>query len=203
MNSLAYEKYRAAKIESGKVYQDFIVDACWNLLGLAIIQYSSALYQQTIGESKTGAEIKHDETFARSGNLWIEVEEKARPRPGPYVAAGIDRSDNTWLYIIGDYDHVFIFQKTLLQLLHRSGRWRIIENSTKTSRGFLLSESEATKWAAAILHPLAADKISKAIGDMSDLGRELHEATKRDLNQLDLFRGTSGDTESRRRAVSP
>lgn len=188
MNSLAYEKYRTVKIENGKVYQDFVVDACWNLLGLAIVQYSSVLYQQTIGESKTGAEIKHDEQFARTGNLWIEIEEKARPRPGAYVPSGIYRSDNTWLYIIGNYDHVFIFQKTLLQLLHRSGKWRLIENNTKTSRGFLLTETDANKWAAAILHPLASDKISKVIADVSKLGRELHEATKRNLAQLDLFR---------------
>jgi hypothetical protein len=188
MNNLAYEKYRTAKIESGKVYQDFVVDACWNLLGLAIVQYSSALYQQNIGESKTGAEIKCDEQFARTGNLWIEIEEKARPRPGAYVPSGIYRSDNTWLYIIGDYDHVFIFQKTLLQLLHRSDRWRVFANGTATSRGFLLSATDATKWAAAILHPLAAERITTVIGDMSRLGRELHEATKRDLNQLDLFR---------------
>jgi len=196
MNSLAYEKYRAVKIENGKVYQDFVVDACWNLLGLAIVQYSSVLYQQTVGESKTGAEIKHDEQFARTGNLWIEVEEKARPRPGPYVPSGIYRSDNTWLYIIGNYDHVFIFQKTLLQALYQSGKWRIIENNTKTSRGFLLSEQEANKWSAAILHPLAADKIAKVIGNMSKLGHELHELTKRNLAQLDLFQDAAHGSRS-------
>jgi hypothetical protein len=54
-NPAAYEKYRTAKIEGGKIYQDFIVDACWNLLGLAIVQYSSAMYQKNVGESKTGA----------------------------------------------------------------------------------------------------------------------------------------------------
>jgi len=187
MNDLTYEKYRTAKIESGKVYQDFVVDACWNLLGLAIVQYSSVVYQRHVGESKTGAEIKHDETFARSGNLWIEIEEKARPRPGPYASAGIYRNDNTWLYIIGNYDHVFIFQKTLLQILHRSGKCRVIENNTQTSRGFLLTEADAIKWAAAVLHPRASERISKVIGDMSKLGRELHEATKRNLDQLDLF----------------
>jgi hypothetical protein len=187
MTNAAYEKYRAVKIENGKVYQDFVVDACWNLLGLAVVQYSSLLYQQTVGESKTGAEIKHDEQFARTANLWIEIEEKARPRPGPYVPSGIYRSDNTWLYIIGNYDHVFIFQKTLLQMLHRSGKWRLIENNTKTSRGFLLTESDANKWAAAVLRPNAAERIAKVIGDMSKLGRELHAASKRNLAQLDLF----------------
>jgi len=189
MTNPAYEQYRTANIESGRIYQDFVVDACWNLLGLAIVQYSSALYQHNVGESKTGAEIKHDEMFARTGNLWIEVEEKARPRPGPYASSGIYRGDNTWLYIIGNYDHVFIFQKTLLKLLHQSGRWRVIENNTKTSCGFLLPEKDATTLAAAVLHPRASNRISKVIGNMSKLGRELHEATKRNLAQLDLFCG--------------
>ena len=63
----------------------------------------------------------------------------------------------------------------------------MIENNTKTSRGFLFSDSDANKWAAAILHPLASKRISKVIGDMSKLGLELHEATKRNLDQLDLF----------------
>jgi thioester reductase-like protein len=51
-----------------------------------------------------------------------------------------------------------------------------------------LTEKDANKFAAAILHPLASERISKVIGDVSKLGRELHEATKRNLAQLDLFR---------------
>ena len=189
MTDPAYERYRTNKIESGKLFQDFVVDSCWNLLGLAIVQYSSQVYQQTIGESKTGAEIKHDEQFAKTGNLWIEIAEKARPRPGAHVASGIYRSDNTWLYIIGNYDTIFIFQKTLLQILHRSGKWRILENNTQTSRGFLLTEKDAQRFAAAILQPRAATRIAKVIGNMHELGRELHEMARRDLAQLDLFRG--------------
>jgi hypothetical protein len=187
MSNPAYEKYRTTKIESGKLFQDFVVDSCWNLLGLAIVQYSSQVYQQTIGESKTGAEIKHDEQFAKTENLWIEIAEKARPRPGDHVASGIYRNDNTWLYIIGNYDTLYIFQKTLLKLLHQSGKWRILENNTKTSRGFLLSKADAERYAAAILQPRAATRISKVIGDISKLGRELHEMARRDLAQLDLF----------------
>jgi len=187
MTDPAYEKYRSNKIESGKLFQDFVVDACWNLLGLAIVQYSSQVYQQTIGESKTGAEIKHDEQFAQTDNLWIEIAEKARPRPGDHVASGIYRNDNTWLYIIGNYDTLFIFQKTLLKILHQSGKWRILENRTQTSRGFLLSKKDAERYAAAILQPRAATRIAKVIGDITKLGRELHEMARRDLAQLDLF----------------
>lgn len=61
MNGQAYEQYRTAKIEGGKVYQDFIIDACWNLLGLAVVQYSSKLYQQNVGESMRTRERDADD----------------------------------------------------------------------------------------------------------------------------------------------
>jgi hypothetical protein len=183
-----YADYYKAKLDGAKLYQDFVIDAAWNLLGLAIVQYSSELYQRTVGESRTGVEIKHDEQFGRTGNLWIELAEKARPRDGPYVPAGIYRQDNTWLYVIGDYDAIFFFAKTLLRALHQSGRWQVIENKTRTSEGFLLKSCDAEKYAAAILRPNAADAVKKVVGNLAALGRLLHESAKRDINQLDLFR---------------
>jgi hypothetical protein len=183
-----YERYRKNKIESGQLYQDFVVDCCWSLLGLAVVQYTSKLYQHQVGESKTGLEIKNDEQFRTTGNLYIELSEKARPRPGTYAASGINRGDNTWLYAIGDYDTIFIFPKTLLLMLRTTGRYREVENKTKTSNGMLLPVGDATKYAAQILHPNATEKIGKAITDLQSLGRELHEAAKKPINgQLDLF----------------
>jgi hypothetical protein len=183
-----YADYYKAKLDGAKLYQDFVVDAAWNLLGLAIVQYSSELYQRTVGESRTGVEIKHDEQFTKTGNLWIELAEKARPRDGPYVPSGIYRQDNTWLYVIGDYDTMFFFAKTLLRALHQSARWQVIENKTRTSEGFLLKSSDAEKYAAVILRPNAAGAVKKVVGDLAALGRLLHDSAKRDINQLDLFR---------------
>ena len=185
----AYPEYYQAKLKGAKLYQDFVVDAAWNLLGLAIVQYSSETYQRIVGESRTGVEIKHDERFGKTGNLWIEVAEKAFPRDGPYVPSGIYRQDNTWLYCIGDYNTIFFFAKTLLRALHASGRWSIMENNTYTSEGFLLAAGDAEKYAAVILRPNAAEAVSKVVGDLAAIGRVLHEATKRNKDQLDLFRG--------------
>lgn len=190
-----YGEYYKAKLDSAKVFQDFVVDAAWNLLGLAIVQYASEAYQRVVGESRTGVEIKHDEKFSKTRNLWIELAEKARPRDGPYVPSGIYRHDNTWLYCIGDYDTIFFFPKTLLRALHASGRWPVFENNTRTSEGFLLRESEAEKYAAAILRPNAAIAVAKVVGDLAALGELLHDAAKREyleskwrqLGQLDLF----------------
>ena len=163
-----------------------MVDACWTLLNLAVVQYASKEYQCKVGESRTGVEIKHDELFATTGNLWIEVAEKAKPRDGDYAPSGIMRADNTWLYVIGNYDIIFLFAKKLLQLL--SHKKTIIPNKTKTSLGYLLPEAEARKYAAAILAPLASEKIEKWLGDLHAIGKELHDGLMpENANQLQLF----------------
>ena len=187
MNNAAYSKYYAAKLEGALVFQDFVVDAAWSLLGLAIVQYGSRAYQQAVGESRTGVEIKFDEKYSSTGNLWIECGEKAAPRPGDYAQSGIYRNDNTWLYVIGNYDTIFIFAKTLLRGLSESGRYTKRENNTKTSVGFLLKDDDARKYAAAVLQPNASDKVSKVVGDLAELGRIAHQAALVHQNQLSLI----------------
>jgi hypothetical protein len=182
-----YEKYYAAKLEGALIFQDFVIDAAWTILGLAIVQYGSKAYQQAIGESRTGVEIKFDQKFGQTGNLWIEIAERAHPRNGAYAPSGIYRTDNTWLYCIGDYDTIFFFAKNLLRGLHRSGRWPVCENQTATSEGFLLRKPDAEKFADVILRPKAKKKIERVVGDLADLGRRLHEIAKANPAQGSLF----------------
>ena len=182
-----YSAYYRRQLENGQLFQDFVVDACWTHLGLAVVQYNSKVYQQTVGESRTGVEIKHDMKFKKTGNLWIEISEKARPRPGPYAQSGIMRDDNTWLYVIGDYDKFFIFAKSLLIALSRSERYRVQENGTKTSCGFLLKEADAEKYAAAIVTPNASQKVSSAIHESERLGQVLFDLAKQPPGQFSLF----------------
>jgi hypothetical protein len=185
--SSVYQAYYKAKLEGGLLYQDFVVDTAWHLLGLAIVQYSSRVYQMEIGESRTGVEIKHDEKFSKTRNLWIECAEKARPRDGPYVPSGIYRTDNTWLYCIGDYDTIFFFPKVLLRGLHQSGKWRLLENNTGTSQGFLLAEGDGEKYAAVVLRPNASNKVMRIMGNIAALGKELHHLAKANPAQGTLF----------------
>lgn len=182
-----YNEYRKNKIESGLLYQDFIVDLFLQVLRFPITVYSSRLYQQTVGEGPVGVEIKHDERYGRSGNLWIEIAEKARPREGDYVPSGVFRADNSWLYIIGNYDVVFVFSKLLLQGLARSERYSIIENNTHTSRGFLLPDAAARRCAVVVLAPRAEQKIVQAVRDLHELGRYLHQVALANPAQRSLF----------------
>lgn len=187
MQPADYERYRANKIESGQVYQDFIVDLMLQVLRFPVTIYTSRLYQTTVGEGPAGVEIKHDEKYAQTGNLWIEIGEKARPRAGDYALSGIFRDDNSYIYIIGNYDVVFMFAKVALQGLARSGRFELRENNTRTSHGFLLPDAIARRVAIRVLHPKAEQKIAVAVGDLHALGRELHRAALANPAQQALF----------------
>lgn len=183
-----YEAYRSNKIESGLRYQDFVIDLLFQTIGLVVVQYASRMYQIAIGESRTGVEIKHDEKYASTGNLWIEVAEKARPRGGDYFPSGICRDDNSWFYVIGNYDVVFGFPKqTLLLLRAMEQKYPIRENGTHTSQGFLLRDDVARRLAAFVLTPKAEHKISKAVGDLQELGRQLHRAVLANPAQRTFF----------------
>lgn len=183
----SYEAYRRNKLESGHLYQDFVVDVLFRTIGLVVVQYASRAYQIAVGESRTGIEIKHDEKFATTGNLWIEIAEKARPREGDYVPAGIERSDNTWLYVIGDYNTIFAIPKAFLRRLAATGRYPIRENGTFTSRGFLLPERDARTYAAFVLTPNAQEQVAKVVGGLEALGRVLHQAVLSNPAQMSLL----------------
>jgi len=148
-----YDAYRAGKMESGARFQDHVVRLVHERLNITLSQYVSGAFQRHVGETLQGWEIKHDEQFAATGNLWIEVGEKAAPRAGEYFPSGILRADNSWIYAIGDYRTLFVFAKKTLVLIHESGKYRDQENKLRTSLGFLLPEAIARKWAANVLEP--------------------------------------------------
>jgi hypothetical protein len=172
--------YYKGKLEAALVYQDFVIDVAQRMAGLAISQYSSREYQYGVGESRI-AEIKHDERFAETRNLWIEVAEKARPRDGEYVASGLHHAGPWWLYAIGNYDTVFLFARNHLVQLEQDGRRPLIENGLKTSTGFLLAEADARWFAVLVLEPGLGHLASrlKLTCDAAAVGRELHRAVHR------------------------
>lgn len=166
-----YEEYRTRQMENGQRFQDFAADALY-AAGYPITTYSSRLYQLNVGESRGGWEFKHDMKRATTGNIWIEISEKARPRAGDYVPSGIYARSNTVFYVIGDYDRFFVFVKKHLVTFHATGKYRIMENGTKTSQGYLMNEADAHKFAILILEP----KLSKAIkGAAEQMKRQAHE----------------------------
>jgi len=144
---MSHTEYYEQKLRQGLYYQDFVVEKLYEI-GIPIISYSSKEYQQVVGENKAGLEIKNDSLWKKTGNLYIEISEKTRKENELYVPSGIYRDDNTWLYLIGDNSRIFIFSKRQLRYIHKTNKFKEIENNTKTSLGFLLPVDKAEKFYA-------------------------------------------------------
>lgn len=136
------EEYKE-KLQAGLEYQDYITDLLLHEIGLPISTYSSRKYQHR-GENAQGVEIKLDDKMAETGNIYIEVAEKANADNPYYVPSGIYRDDNTWLYVIGNYEEIYIWAKKFLVNLHKTGRYREVE--IPTSRGFLIDRDSTEKY---------------------------------------------------------
>lgn len=122
-------------------FQDFI---CLQLIkkGIVLSNMSSQKFQLEVGENIQGFEIKYDRIFRESNNLYIEYMEKSNPKNYKYVESGILRHDNTWIYCVGDYDGVYLMQKSVLvAMLNKNNNYKRVK--TDTSMGFLLPIKDA------------------------------------------------------------
>ncbi len=138
-------------LERGREYEDFVYTLLGRHLGLVVVPYLSALFQDKVGENSAGIEIKFNDMFDETDNLWIELWRKSHPGQKEYKQSGIMRDDNGWLFITGTRKLVFIFTRVMLRGLR--GKYTEIENKTKTSKGFLLSHADANKYAAFVIVP--------------------------------------------------
>jgi len=142
-----YEFYRADKLKQGQEFQDFIMERSARI-GMILNPYCSAKGQR-LGENLLGMEIKRDGRYRETQNLCIEVGEKARPRNGDYAKAGIMRSDNSWLYGIGDEMQFWIFAVSILRHFYERRNEMSLRNYvTQTSVGFLLPVRLADRYSA-------------------------------------------------------
>ena len=107
------------KLAVGTVYQDHVQRNLW-LHGLVIQTYASKQFQFQFGETIGGLEIKYDRRYRDTGNLYIEVAEKSNAANANYVPSGIYRSDNAWLYGIGNEAQFWIFSKAHLRRYYES-----------------------------------------------------------------------------------
>lgn len=112
-------------------------EMCLNLTSIE----SKELQKKVLCDTQEGFEFKHDKIFSKTGNLWIEVAERHDPANG-YIPSGILRDDNTWVYCQGNFRTLFFLSKKHLRKEHITDRWTIKENTTKTSKGFLLKPEE-------------------------------------------------------------
>jgi len=141
-----YRDYYKHKLETGLEWQDFVTRLLYRH-GLPLVTHASKKMQIQYGENLAGIEIKHDEEAQRTGNLYIETDEKSHPDRPSYTRSGIYRTDGSWLYAIGSRDiGLFIFGMRTLQRMeqHRvAGSFRFRRVCTPTSKGFLVPLEDA------------------------------------------------------------
>lgn len=129
--------------QKGLEYQDFTVRKLYEA-GIPLVGFSSFRYQVEMGENMAGIEIKLDGRMSETGSVYFETSEKSDADNEEYVPSGIYRSDNTWLYAIGDYSVLYICGKDQLRRLFERENVknetfaRFVE--TPTSRGMLLPQ---------------------------------------------------------------
>lgn len=137
--------YYSEQLQKGLEYQDFVIDQLCKH-GIFIGSYSSRKYQNEKGESASGIEIKYDGRIKDTGNVYIEVMEKSDASKENFTQSGIFRKDNTWLYLIGNYEEAYLFSKHQLQRVYmgnvqakKNGKplWDGVQfREISTSRGF-------------------------------------------------------------------
>lgn len=134
--------------QRGLQFQDFVCDILYEQ-GIILQNYSSKKYQFEIGENKQGFEIKLDNRCTDTNRLSIEVAEK-KISDKNWNSSGIYSKGNSWLYIHGNYQKIFIFSKNILIMLHQSGKYEeaIAHDTVKK---FYLPIEDAQKWACKII----------------------------------------------------
>jgi len=136
--------YYEEKLNEGQKYQDFIIDELGKL-GIIVQQYGSRHYQFNKGESRSRYEIKYDSRMSETGNVYIEVAEKANALNENFIKSGIFRGDNTWFYCIGDDTHAYVLTvKDLRLICGHTREWKNARNikfvETLTSQAYLIPE---------------------------------------------------------------
>ena len=133
-------------LEAGIEYQDHV---CMQLHqhGVVLQNIQSKKFQLK-KENLLGMEIKFDRKFRKTGRFYIETAEKADPANPRYVPSGIYRQDDNWLFAIGDYADLYVFDKKALRRLDTAApAWLFRPTPTPTSKGFCIPLDKAEEMA--------------------------------------------------------
>lgn len=112
----------ANEFQRGMEFQDFVC-AAFAREHIILQNLVSKKWQYDVGENLQGFEIKLDDPCSNSKRLSIEVAEKSRADPELYwTPSGIMRNDNSWLYIQGNRNILFVFDKKWLRRWYHTKR---------------------------------------------------------------------------------
>lgn len=149
------DSYQTLRIIGGS-YEDYIIRRLREE-GEMVTPMLSSEDQRAHGDARidhdghcTYLEIKFDRKFHKTGNLYIEVEERRLDISPDWVPGGICAgSDVTW-YGIGDYRDWHVFRRT--DLIAMIPQATIIEIDDRTSRGWLMATDTRQRLLVMIRH---------------------------------------------------
>jgi hypothetical protein len=144
--------YYAEQLARAEAWERYIV-ARLTREGIPIVRHETKRAQISYGDVRIGpdhVELKLDQHFVETGNLFIEVEEKRRAEQAAWIASGIFASSEARWYGVGDYRDFFLFNRDALRQVARPER--IITIKRGTSRGFLMKSSERLDLAVRVRH---------------------------------------------------
>ena len=155
--SMSKSEYYNMKLAEGEMFEDYVYEHFREIWGIDIKSCNTYSEQINIGENYFGMEIKYDGLHKKTKRLFIEYQEKRRSENPDYIPSGVLRKDNSWLYLIGNFQVFYIFSvkdlRMALEAKDDRGNFKHIrkEINRKTSCGFLLQENEIQDYALRII----------------------------------------------------
>jgi len=131
------------KQKKGLQFESYIMDWFSENKKINLSHYTTYDEQIHKGENRQGIEIKNDQMFKRTGNLFISVS-----RDYGYVEydSGICKGQS-WLYVIGCNEEFYIFSTKQLIQFYKEQSPKLFNGFTSakngTEKGFLLSKKQA------------------------------------------------------------
>ena len=135
----------AIKLKKGYEFESFIMDWFSKQKNINLSHYTLLKEQIEKGENRQGIEIKNDQKFIETGNLFISVE---RDYGYTKYESGIYKNQS-WLYVIGNEDEFYIFSTKHLKQYYEFNKPALFDGfkSLKNGidKGFLLSKKQADR----------------------------------------------------------
>jgi len=133
------------KQAKGLEFESYIMDWFCKQKNINLSHYTLLKEQIQKGENRQGIEIKNDQRFSQTGNLFISV---AREYSYITYESGIYKNQS-WLYVIGNEDEFYIFAVKHLKQFYEHNK-PILFNGFKSDnngidKGFLLSKKQADR----------------------------------------------------------
>lgn len=112
-------KHSPDSFKKGREYEDFIISVWPKIYPFRKLTRLEGKIKQWTGETEEGIEIKFDDRKKTTGNIYIEMQEKAEIGNEKYALSGIYKNDNSRMFLVGDYKEFFLFSKQKLLWLDK------------------------------------------------------------------------------------